>query len=142
VAESALAGEPDWRLELGLPPASYRARPGLLVALLAAAAAALALAAVVLVGLELARRRRILRERARLRSALARALELARESAGRGPDDRRRALALLARVLARDANGGRTLAPEAAHLAWARAEPSPAGLEALVDEVERTVESE
>ena len=70
-------------------------------------------------------------------SSLARALELARASAARGPDDRRRALALLARVLAFDPNGGRRLAPAAARLAWGRSEPSTTGLESLVDEIER-----
>ena len=103
------------------------------------AAVLLVLGAFALVVREVTRRRRLLLERARFRSALARALELARASAARGPDDRRRALALLARVLAFDPNGGRRLAPAAARLAWGRSEPSATGLESLVDEIERTV---
>jgi hypothetical protein len=143
VAATALrADPPPWRLQLGLAPVTYRVRPGALAAALTAAAVVLALGALALVAWELARRRRLKEERARLRSALARALELARESAAREPDDRRRALALLARVLAFDRNGGRRLAPAAAGLAWGRADPSPAGLRELVDEVERAVGSE
>ncbi len=115
--------------------------PGALAAALTLAAALLVLGAFALVVREVTRRRRMLLERARFRSALARALELARASATRGPDDRRRALALLARVLAFDPNGGRRLAPAAARLAWGRSEPSTTGLESLVDEIERTVET-
>ena len=99
----------------------------------------LVLGAFALVVREVTRRRRVLLERARFRSALARALELARASAARGPDDRRKALALLARVLAFDPNGGRRLASDAARLAWGRSEPSATGLESLVDEIEKTV---
>jgi len=140
VDEPALATDPPpWRQQLALPAVSYRLGPGALAAALTLGAALLALGAFALVGVELARRRRLLLERTRLRSALARALDLARASAARGPDDRRRALALLARVLAFDRNGGRRLAPAAARLAWGRADPSPSGLESLVDEVERTV---
>jgi hypothetical protein len=59
-----------------------------------------------------------------------------RQSTGRGADDRRKALALLARVLSREPADGR-LAGDATRLAWSRPEPSPAGVEALADEVER-----
>jgi hypothetical protein len=130
---------PPWRQQLAFPPVSYRVRPGLLAALLTLGAAVLAVSAFALFGLEITRRRRLLLERARFRSTLARALDLARASASRGPDDRRRALALLARVLAFDPNGGRRLAPAASRLAWGRTEPSPTGLASLVEEIERTV---
>jgi hypothetical protein len=130
---------PPWRQQLALPAVSYRLGPGAFAAALTLGAALLALAAFALVGREVTHRRRLLLERARFRSALARALDLARASAARGPDDRRRALALLARVLAFDPNGGRRLAPAAARLAWGRSEPSTTGLETLVDEIERTV---
>ncbi len=139
-APAALATDPPpWRQQIALPAVSYRLEPGKLAAALTLAAALLVLGAFGLVVQEVARRRRLLHERARFRSELARALELARASAARGPDDRRRALALLARVLAFDRNGGRRLAPAAARLAWGRSEPSAPGLESLVDEIERTV---
>jgi hypothetical protein len=140
VQPAALATDPPpWRQQVALPAVSYRVAPGRLAAALTLAAAVLALGAFALIGRELARRRRLLVDRARFRSALARALELARASAARGPDDRRRALALLARVLAFDPNGGRRLAPAAARLAWGRSEPSSTRLQTLVDEIERTV---
>lgn len=140
VDASALATDPPpWRPQLGLPSVSYRVNPGRLSLALTLGAAMLALGAFALIGREVTRRRRLLLDRARFRSALARALDLARASAARGPDDRRRALALLARVLAFDPNGSRRLAPAAARLAWGRSEPSATGLETLVDEIERTV---
>ena len=140
VAPAALATDPPpWRQQVALPAVSYRLEPGKLAAALTLAAALLVLGAFALVVREITRRRKLLLERARFRSALAHALELARASAARGPDDRRRALALLARVLAFDPNGGRRLAPAAARLAWGRSEPSTTGLESLVDEIEKTV---
>jgi hypothetical protein len=140
VEAAALATDPPpWRQQVALPAVSYRLAPGRLAAALTLAAVLLAVGAFTLVAREVVRRRRLLVDRARFRSALARALELARASAARGPDDRRKALALLARVLAFDPNGGRRFAPAAARLAWGRAEPSAAGLETLVDEVERSV---
>jgi hypothetical protein len=140
IAPAALASDPPpWRQQIALPAVSYRLEPGKFAAALTLAAALLALGAFALLGREVVRRRRLLVDRARFRSALARALDLARASAARGPDDRRRALALLARVLAFDPNGGRRLAPAAARLAWGRSEPSTRGLETLVDEIERTV---
>jgi hypothetical protein len=140
VEPTALATDPPpWRRETALPPVSYRLGPGPLALALTLGAVVLSLGAFTLVGWELSRRRRTLLERARFRSALSRALELARASVARSPDDRRRALALLARVLAFDPDGGRRLAPAAARLAWGRAEPSPAGLASLLEEIERTV---
>ncbi|MEP7334689.1 MAG: hypothetical protein ABI717_02815 [Actinomycetota bacterium] len=140
VAPTALASDPPpWRQQIALPAVSYRVRPGAFAAALTLGAALLALGAFALVGREVVRRRRLLVDRTRFRSALARALDLARASAARGPDDRRRALALLARVLAFDPNGGRRLAPTAARLAWGRSEPTATGLGTLVDEIERTV---
>ena len=141
VAPVALAVDPPpWRQQVALPAVSYRVAPGALAAVLTLVAVLLVLGAFALVVREVTRRRRLLHERARFRSSLARALELARASAARGPDDRRRALALLARVLAFDPNGGRRLAPAAARLAWGRSEPSTTGVESLVDEIERTVD--
>jgi hypothetical protein len=140
VEAAALATDPPpWRQQLALPAVSYRLAPVRLAVALTLGAVLLAIGAFVLVAREVVRRRRLLVDRARFRSALSRALDLARASAARGPDDRRKALALLARVLAFDPNGGRRLAPAAARLAWGRSEPSAAGLETLVDAVERTV---
>ena len=140
VAPAALESDPPpWRQQIALPAVSYRLEPGAFAAALTLAAALLALGAFAVVAREIARRRRLLVDRARFRSGLARALDLARASASRGPDDRRRALALLARVLAFDPNGGRRLAPAAARLAWGRSEPTTTGLETLVDEIEQTV---
>lgn len=140
VAPAALATDPPpWRQQVALPAVSYRLEPGELAAALTLAAVLLVLCAFALLVREVTRRRRMLLEQARFRSALARALALARASTARGPDDRRRALALLARVLAFDPNGGRRLAPDAARLAWGRSEPSATGVESLVDEIERTV---
>ena len=140
VAPAALATDPPpWRQQIALPAVSYRLDPGAFATALTLAAVVLALGAFALLAREVLRRRRLLVDRARFRSALTRALELARASTARGPDDRRRALALLARVLAFHSNGGRRLAPTAARLAWGRAEPSATGLETLVEEIERTV---
>jgi hypothetical protein len=130
------AGAPPWRLQTELPAVTYRSDPSRLANLLALAAALLAAAAAALVAWEIARlvaARRMARER---RSVLDEALELVRESAHRSGDDRRRALALLSRVLARERVNGR-LSGAAERLAWSRPEPPPPGLDALADEVER-----
>jgi hypothetical protein len=63
---------------------------------------------------------------------LRRALRLVRESAGRTPSDRRRALDHLAATL-----GDVSPAERATQLAWARAEPEPDATRALADEVAR-----
>jgi hypothetical protein len=137
-AADVAAAPPPWRLQLAFPPASYRFDPGRLSTVLTAVAVALAAAALALVGWEIVRRRRMLREQARARSALARALELARESAGRPTDDRRKALGELAHLLAAEDNGDRRLTVAAARLAWGRQQPSPAAIDELVGEIERT----
>jgi len=68
--------------------------------------------------------------------ALGRALRLAREAETRPPQDRRRAVGLVARVLGeRD----RRLATAASDLAWSRPKPERGAVSELVDEVERTV---
>jgi hypothetical protein len=57
----------------------------------------------------------------------------------RNPDDRRKALALLARELdGKDSDADR-LASAAERLAWSRERPDPDRMGALADEVEREV---
>jgi hypothetical protein len=129
------ADRPPWRVQLAVPPVSYGVRPGTASAIAWAAAVVLALAGGALIGWELLRRRRIRLERERRLSRLQEALLLARESAGRSGDDRRKALALLAREL----NGDRDLARAATRLAWNRAEPSPERMTTLLDEIEQEV---
>lgn len=129
------ADRPPWRVQLAVPPVSYRVRPGTASALAWVGALVLALIGAALIGWEAARRRRLRLERERALSRLQQALVLARESAGRSVDDRRKALALLAREL----NGDRALARRATQLAWNRAEPSPERMTTLLDEIEREV---
>lgn len=110
------------------PPTSYAVRPGLLRALLVGGAALLvAGAAALLVPLL----RRLVPEPRDDRTPLQRALDLVRASLTRGPDDRRRALDLLARTVGRDR------ARAALDLAWSRPQPDPARVESLADSVER-----
>jgi hypothetical protein len=139
VDEQALTASPRaWREQSALPPVSYRTRPGALLAVLLSFAAGLALAALALVAVELARRRQS-HARAKAVSRLALALALARESMRRDPDDRRKALALLARVLSGENSGEERLAAAAEHLAWSRGRPEAERIDALAAEVEREV---
>jgi hypothetical protein len=128
-----------WRNQLAVPAVSYRVSPGKLLALLFACAALLGLAAFTLVGAEYARRTRMRHTRASAPSRLGLALALARESMRRNPDDRRKALALLARVLAGKDSHADRLAAVAEQLAWSRGRPDPDRVGALADEVEREV---
>lgn len=140
VDDSALRATPlGWRRQIAVPPVSYGASPGTLLALLLAGAAALGLGAFALVGAEYARWSRRRRTSASALSRLGLALALARESMRRNPDDRRKALALLARVLAdKDADSDR-FAAAAEQLAWSRGRPDADRVGALADEVEREV---
>jgi hypothetical protein len=129
------ADRPPWRVQLAVPSVSYGVRPGAASAIAWSAAVVLALAGGALIGWEALRRRRLRLERERRLSRLQQAVVLARESAGRSGDDRRKALALLAREL----NGDRELARAATQLAWNRAEPSPERMTTLLDEIDREV---
>jgi len=124
--------EPPFRLQTTPPPARARLSPSAVAWALDAVAALLALAAAWALGVEIGRRRRP----APAVSPLQRALALAREAEGRPVADRRRALALLARVAPRPDGGA---AEAAATTAWAQDEPSPAAVERIVERiVERT----
>jgi hypothetical protein len=121
--------EPPFRLQVTPPPARARLSPSGVAWALDAVAALLALAAVSAICLEIRRRRP-----APAVSPLQRALALAREAEGRPVADRRRALALLARVAPRPDGGA---AAAAATAAWAQDEPSPAAIERIVERIAR-----
>ena len=129
------ADRPPWRVQLAVPSVSYRTRPGTAAAIAGAGAVVLALIGGGLIGWEALRGRRLRLERERALSRLQQALLLARDSAARSADDRRKALALLAREL----DGDGELAHAATQLAWNRAEPSPERMTTLLDEIEREV---
>jgi len=122
---------PPFRRDTAPPPPSYSVDPSRLHALLIAAAVVFALAAVALVAWELRRRRH---RQAAEEDPLERALRLTREAESRSPSDRRRAVGLLARILA---SRERPLAEPASDLAWARPAPESDAVAALVGDVER-----
>ncbi len=109
-------------------PTTFTVAPGLLLGLLAAGAV-LCLAAAAAVARPLAHR--LARAPRDTRTPLERALALARASVSRGDDDRRRALDLLGRLL----RGER--ARDALDLAWSERDPTPDGIERLLEQVER-----
>ena len=128
-----LSGSIRFRHPSTLTPPAYAVAPGLLAGLLIAAAALLALAAAALVVPALRRRRR--EAAARAVTPLDLALAYARDAAGRpDPQDRRRALELLAEAVA--AGGEPGLARDAADTAWSEPPPTPAGTVELADRVE------
>lgn len=130
-ATAAQVADPQrsFRRQTAVPPPSYRIRPPTLQALLYGGAALLAAVALVLAWPVA---RRLVPERRDRRTALERALELARASARRSGEDRRRALDLLGSTL-----GPAPAARDALSLAWSRPEPEPGRVESLVDRVER-----
>ena len=123
-AKQVAARKPPYRAPTTLPAVGGA---GAESSLLFAGAAVLVLVAAALVASEL-RRRRGEAPVDRLR----RALRLVRESAGRAPGDRRRALDHLAATL-----GDAPPAERATRLAWARPEPEPAATRGIADEVAR-----
>jgi hypothetical protein len=120
--EQVKARKPPYRAPTALPAAVGN---GPAVALLIAAAALLALLGVALVAAELRPA-----PAAPPVDRLRRALRLVRESAGRAPRDRRRALDHLAATL-----GDVPPAERATRLAWARPEPKSDETRAVADEV-------
>jgi len=124
------------RAETTAPAVSYRIAPATLSFLLDLAAAVLAAAGVALAAWQAAvliRRRRALSD---TRDELERAVALVREAETRPPEDRRRAVGLLARLL-RARNEG--LAGDAGDLAWSEPKPAPDELAALAERVTREV---
>ena len=124
---------PPFRADTSAPAVSYRIAPSTLALLLDVVAAVLAAAGLAF-GLwqaaVLARRTRS----SDTRNELERALALVREAESRRPEDRRRAVGLLARVLRRR---NERLAAAAGDLAWSQATPAPDELAALADLVGR-----
>jgi hypothetical protein len=113
---------------------SYRVAPGTAAAALEVVAAVAAAAAATLLALEALAVGRRRRRAAADGDELARALRLVREAEARPAPDRRRALALLARLLrGRD----RALGRAASDLAWSRPAPEPEAAGALAARVER-----
>jgi hypothetical protein len=126
-AADLAASSPPFASDPAPPTPSYRVAPStaetvleIVVALAAAGAAAL----IAFEALAFARRRRP----AVAGDEVARALRLAREAEQRPAPDRRRALALLARLLP---------STEARDLAWSAPAPEPDDLTRLVEDVER-----
>jgi hypothetical protein len=122
---------PPFRVDTAPPPPSYAIRPALLTWLLAGAAIVLGLGALALLALQVTRRRA---SRVEPEEALERAVRLTREAESRPPADRRRAVGLLARVLAAR---GKPLAASASDLAWSRPAPEGEALAALAGDAER-----
>lgn len=125
-AAAVRAGRPVYLAPRSLPKLTTTVEPSRLAKILAACALLLVAAAATIA----------LRRRPAPAAAddLERAIRLAREAAGRQPPDRRRAADLLARILRARADG--VLARDAVEVAWARPEPSPAGMQALADSAE------
>jgi hypothetical protein len=123
---------PHFAADTAPPVPSYRIAPSTAAPVLDVIAALAAGGAAVLVALQvLAVGRRRRREGAT--DELAHALRLAREAETRPVPDRRRALALLARVLrSRDVR----LGPAVSDLAWSEPPPDPQAIDALVSDVE------
>jgi hypothetical protein len=133
-AADLAAARPPFRGTTRAPAPSYRIAPSALAGLLDALAVVLVLGGVALGVYEAVRLTR--RRAAASGGELERAIRLARQSETRPAPDRRRALALLARLL-----GGREgqLAGAASELAWSRPNPEDAPLRELVGEIEREV---
>jgi hypothetical protein len=136
VAADLAPTQPPLKFDVLPPRVDYRVSPTTLATLLTLLAAVLAVAGVGLAGWQLAALRRERAAWAEPLTELQRALTLARESESRSAPDRRRALALLERLLRpRDAR----LAREARDLAWSSPPPGPEALDELVSEVESKV---
>jgi hypothetical protein len=135
VRASDLARSPlPFKTDLEAPAVTYRVAPSTLTAVLAALAIGLALAALALAARQVAR---VVRQRKLVElSELERALVLARSSGSRSPEDRRRALGLLARVLR---SRQQRLAAPTSTLAWSAPLPSPGSVSTLVEQVEKEV---
>jgi hypothetical protein len=136
VAADLAPAQPPLKADTLPPRVDYSVSPSTLARLLTVLAAALALGGVGLAGWQLAALRRERAAWAEPLTELEQALALAREAESRSAPDRRRALALLERLLRpRDAR----LAREARDLAWSSPPPGPEELDELVSDVESKV---
>jgi len=125
-----------FRTNLDPPSVTYRITPDTLGTLLGVVAAAFGVTAIVLAAAEALRIRR--RRRVFETTELQQALELARSAETRSPEDRRRAVGLLARLLhPREER----LAGTASTLAWSAPEPTPDSVSSLVDRIAQEVEA-
>ena len=128
-ASDLAARTPPFEADATPPASTYRIAPATLGTLLNLLAVLCAVGAITSAGweahLRIARRRR-------QPTALERALRLTREAKRRPAPDRRRALALLARALARDQRSGAVR-----RLAWSEPVPEPHELEELVTDIEQ-----
>lgn len=126
------AVRPALLLETSAPTPRYRFSPSAAALAFDAGAGLFGLAAVALLGLEL--RRYVDRRRNPVdeRPPLVRALALVREAQTREVADRRRAVALVARLLPRPDSTQTT----AAEIAWSKPDPSPEELEELASQIE------
>lgn len=130
------AARPPFRGDLGVPAVSYRISPRALTSILAAVAALLAAVGGGLAAAAVAGRGRS--ASASRGSELALALAMVRSAVARSAEDRRRAVGLVARLLAgRD----RPLAETGDDLAWSRPPPSGESASGFADDVERSVGS-
>lgn len=126
---------PPFRSDVSAPAATYRVAPETLALLLDVAAGLLASAGIGAAAwrsLALVRRRRALDTRTELERALA----AVRSAQSAPPEQRRRAVGLLARLLC---ERGLRIAADAADLAWSEPKPTPAELAGLADRVAREV---
>ena len=127
---AATAAKPPFQLQTSPPPLRPRVSPRVTADLLDGLAVVLALVAAGVVVVEV--RRRTARPAPDV-PEIERAVRFVREAERRPPSDRRRALALLARVT----SGGGALATDAAVAAWSREPPSPDALDALAGRAEK-----
>jgi hypothetical protein len=136
VAADLNPATPPLKADVVPPRVDYRVTPSTLATLLTVLAGLLAVAGIALAGRQLVALRRERAAWAEPLTELERALALARDAESRSAPDRRRALALLERLLRpRDEH----LAREARDLAWSSPPPGAEELDDLVSEVESKV---
>ena len=128
-ASDLAARTPPFEADTTPPASTYRIAPGTLGTLLTLLAVLCAVGAITFAGWEA---HRCIARRRRQPTALERALRLTREAKRRPAPDRRRALALLGRALARDQRSGAVR-----RLAWSEPVPEPHQLEELVTDIEQ-----
>jgi hypothetical protein len=128
---------PALRLQARAPAATYRLNPTSLALMLDVIGAVVIALAVGLGGLGVARSWAARHPTVDNRPPLVRALALVRQAQGRAPEDRRRAVGLLARTLPEEGSG---LTVAASEVAWSMPEPSPGRLEELARSVETELE--